>query len=147
MSASFNRVILVGSLVRDPEYRRAASNGMAVSDFRMAVDDPYKGRNAAREGRSNSLYIDVVTWDSLAESVHGYLRQGSRILVEGRLQQQEWTTRDGQRRSQIRVVASTVQFLDPVGPSAAGGAPAAAPDGAPAPAAADPAGTDTFSLK
>lgn len=146
MSASFNRVILVGSLVRDPEYRRAASNGMAVSDFRMAVDDPYKGRNPAREGRSNSLYIDVVTWDSLAESVHGYLRQGSRILVEGRLQQQEWTTRDGQRRSQIRVVASTVQFLDPVGPSAAGGAPAAAPDGAPAPAA-EPAGPDTFSLK
>lgn len=143
MSASFNRVILVGSLVRDPEYRRAASNGMAVSDFRMAVDDPYKGRSAAaRDGRSNTLFIDVVTWDSLAESVHGHLRQGSRILVEGRLQQQEWTTRDGQRRSQIRVVASTVQFLDPVGPSASG-APAPAADAAPP--AAD--GADSFSLK
>ena len=146
MSASFNRVILVGSLVRDPEYRRAVSNGMAVSDFRMVVDDPYKGRSAAREGRSNSLFIDVVTWDQLAESVHGYLRQGSRILVEGRLQQQEWTTRDGQRRSQIRVVASTVQFLDPMGPPSAGpSAPAAAPDGG-APAAPAPDG-DTFSLK
>lgn len=148
MSACFNRVILVGSLVRDPEYRRAVSNGMAVSDFRMAVDDPYKGRNAARDGRSNSLYIDVVTWDTLAESVHEHLRQKARVLVEGRLQQQEWTTRDGQRRSQIRVVASTVQFLDPVGPSAAGaaGAPGATPDDAPVPApAAD--GPDTFSLK
>lgn len=146
MSASFNRVILVGSLVRDPEYRRAASNGMAVSDFRMVVDDPYKGRSAARDGRSNSLFIDVVTWDQLAESVHGHLRQGSRILVEGRLQQQEWTTRDGQRRSQIRVVASTVQFLDPVGPAA--GAPAAAPGGAaPATASGDAADGETFSLK
>ena len=142
MSASFNRVILVGSLVRDPEYRRAASNGMAVSDFRMAVDDPYKGRAQQREGRSNTLFIDVVTWDQLAESVHGHLRQGSRILVEGRLQQQEWTTREGQRRSQIRVVASTVQFLDPVGPSASG-APAPAADAAPP--AAD--GADSFSLK
>ena len=145
MSASFNRVILVGSLVRDPEYRRAASNGMAVSDFRMAVDDPYKGRSAAREGRSNTLFIDVVTWDQLAESVHGHLRQGSRVLVEGRLQQQEWTTREGQRRSQIRVVASTVQFLDPVGPPS-GGFRSDAPDGAGAPADASADG-DTFSLK
>ncbi len=144
MSASFNRIILVGSLVRDPEYRRAASNGMAVSDFRMAVDDPYKGRAQQREGRSNTLFIDVVTWDQLAESVHGHLHQGSRVLVEGRLQQQEWTTRDGQRRSQIRVVASTVQFLDPVGPPRAD-----APFGdSPAPDAQAPAPDgDTFSLK
>ena len=143
MSASFNRVILVGSLVRDPEYRRAASNGMAVSDFRMAVDDPYKGRAAAaaREGRSNTLFIDVVTWDQLAESVHGHLRQGARVLVEGRLQQQEWTNREGQRRSQIRVVASTVQFLDPYAPAAGETAPAPASGEPPAPAG------DTFSLK
>ena len=89
MSASFNRVILVGSLVRDPEYRRAASNGMAVSDFRMVVDDPYKGRDIAvvedfvtekKVTRDNSVLLSEETKELLA-SLKG--KHAIYLVVEG----------------------------------------------------------------
>ena len=141
MSQGFNQILLLGNLAREPELRRTG-NGAAVCVFRLAVDDvrrPHPGAEPVTE----KLYVDVMTTGRLAETCHAALVQGSRAFVQGRLQQQEWTTRDGQRRSQIRVVASTVQFLDPVGPPA----DRSAPEGGSAPAPDGSADGDTFSLK
>ncbi|MGN0844714.1 MAG: single-stranded DNA-binding protein [Kiritimatiellia bacterium] len=105
-----NRIYLMGTLVRDPEYRVGGS-GDAKTDFRIAVDD--SRRNRSGEFIKKTLFIDVIAFGAQAESVQRYLNQGSRVLVEGRLILDEWKTRDGQERSTYRVVASSVQFLDP----------------------------------
>lgn len=106
---SYNRVILVGTLVRDPEIRTTAG-GDACCEFRMAVDD--SRRNRAGELVKRSLYIDVVAWGAQAQSSHRFLSQGSHVLIEGRLQSEEWKTREGFNRSTIKAIANTVQFLD-----------------------------------
>lgn len=106
---SYNRVILVGNLVRDPELR-TTGNGDACCEFRMAVDDSRKNRSG--ELIKRTLFIDVVAWGAQAQSSHQHLGQGSHILVEGRLQSEEWKTREGFNRSTIKVIANIVQFLD-----------------------------------
>lgn len=105
-----NRIYLMGTLVRDPECRVGGS-GDAKTDFRIAVDD--SRRNRFGEFVKKTLFIDVISFGAQAESVHRYLNQGSRVLVEGRLILDEWKTREGLERSTYRVVASSVQFLDP----------------------------------
>ena len=79
MAASFNKVILVGNLTRDPEIRYVNS-GSAVTKFRIAVN-PNK-RDAKPE---DTMYVDIVAWERLAETCNTYLKKGSPVLVEGRL--------------------------------------------------------------
>jgi single-strand DNA-binding protein len=105
---SLNRVLLMGNLTRDPELRRLPS-GLAVADLRLAVSERYKNR--AGQDVETVCYVDVVVWDRTAENCAAHLRKGSPMLVEGRLQMDEWQSKDGQKRSKLRVKADRVQFL------------------------------------
>lgn len=105
---TLNKTFLVGNLARDPDLRHTPS-GTAVAEFRLAVSDTYT--TSSGEKRDRTCFIDVVAWRRLAESCGDYLQKGSPVFVEGRLEQDTWETEDGQKRSRIRVVAYTVQFI------------------------------------
>jgi single-strand DNA-binding protein len=105
---SFNRVILLGNLTRDPEVRYIPS-GTAVASFAIAVNRRYKQGDEMKDEVS---YIDIVVFGKTAENCGQYLNKGDAILVEGRLQQRRWDDKDsGQKRSKIEVVAQTVNFM------------------------------------
>jgi len=105
---SFNRVILLGNLTRDPEVRYIPS-GTAVASFAIAVNRRYKQGDEMKDEVS---YIDIVVFGKTAENCGQYLNKGDAILVEGRLQQRRWDDKDsGQKRSKVEVVAQTVNFM------------------------------------
>jgi len=105
--ASFNKVLLLGRLSRDPELRYTAS-GAAVASFGLAVNHKYK---AGEEWKTDVCYVEITVWAKQAENCAEYLRKGSAVLVDGRLNFQTWES-DGQKRSKHEVVAQNVQFLD-----------------------------------
>lgn len=101
-----NRIVLIGRLVADPQLRYTQS-GIAVANFRIAVDRPFSNQQGERE----TDFIDIVTWRKLAEVVANNLNKGRLVGVDGRLQVREYEY-EGQRRRQAEVVAENVQFLD-----------------------------------
>src|SRR5579875_1871206 len=105
MAASFNKVILVGNVVRDPEMRYVGS-GAGVAKFAIAVN-PNK-RDAKPE---DTLFVDIVAWDKLAETCNTYLKKGSNVLVEGRLVIRTYDDKDGNKRKATEVVINTMQML------------------------------------
>jgi single-strand DNA-binding protein len=105
--ASFNRVILVGNLTRDPELRYLAS-GTAVTDIGLAVSEKHK--NASGEWVEETVFVDVTLWARTAEVASEYLTKGSPILIEGRLKLDSWE-KDGQKRSKLKVVCDRMQML------------------------------------
>ena len=108
---SINRAVLVGRLTRDPEMR-ALPTGTSVCSMRIACN------SRKREGETwvdRPNYFDVSAFGGAAESIADFMRKGSRVGVDGRLEWREWETTDGQRRQAVSIVADTVQFLD--GPS------------------------------
>ncbi|HEX4188852.1 MAG TPA: single-stranded DNA-binding protein [Solirubrobacteraceae bacterium] len=121
-----NRVVLVGRLTRDPELR-ALPSGSSVCSLRLACNSGW--RDAQGEVVERPHYFDVSTFGAAGESVANYMRKGSRVAVDGRLEWREWETADQQKRQAVSIVADTVQFLDspsdrsPDGASADGGAP------------------------
>ena len=105
---SFNKVILLGNLTRDPEVRYTPS-GTAVASFAIAVNRRYK---QGEETKDEVSYIDIVVFGKTAENCGQYLNKGDGILVDGRLQQRRWDDKDsGQKRSKVEVVAQTVNFM------------------------------------
>ena len=127
--ASFNRVILVGNLTRDPEIRYIQS-GSAVADVGLAVNDRRKNTNG--EWIEEVTFVDVVLWGRTAEVAGEYLSKGSPVLIEGRLKLDSWETQDGQKRSKIKVICERMQMLgskgEGRGPAAPAGKPAARQD-------------------
>ena len=99
--ASFNRVILLGNVTRDPELRYIAS-GSAVTDLGLAVND--RRKNANGEWVEETTFVDVTLWARTAEVACEYLTKGSPVLIEGRLKLDSWEGNDGQKRSKLRVV-------------------------------------------
>jgi single-strand DNA-binding protein len=117
--ASYNRVILVGNLTRDPELRFTPNN-TAVSDIGLAVND--RRKNASGEWVDETTFVDVTLWGRTAEVANEYLSKGSSILIEGRLKLDTWE-KDGKKQSKLRVVADRMQML---GSRGAGGGGAGA---------------------
>lgn len=107
MARSFNQVILMGNLTRDPELR-ATPNGQSVCSFSLALNRSYKGADGNWQEATD--YIDVVAWGPLGERVSQYLSKGRPCLVNGRLQSRSWE-QEGQKRSKVEVNASDVTFL------------------------------------
>ncbi len=107
--STLNRVYLMGHVTRDPELRHTAS-GMAVSDLGIAVNDKY--RNKQGEIVERACFADAVVWGRQAETCCEYLKKGAPVLVEGRLQLDQWQTESGEKRSRLRVCADRVQFLN-----------------------------------
>jgi single-strand DNA-binding protein len=106
--ASFNKVVLMGNLTRDPEVRQLAS-GTAVGDLGVAINERYKDKDGAWQEKP--VFVDVTAWGKTAENCDKYLNKGSAVLIEGRLQFDQWETDDGQKRSKLKVVADNVQFI------------------------------------
>ena len=107
-----NRVYLVGRLTKDPEVKQTQT-GKSVLNARLAINHPY--RDGEGNWQEEVTYIDVVTWQRLAELCGEYLHKGSAVLVEGRLRSRSWESEEGKSRSVIEVRADRVQFLDKVG--------------------------------
>jgi single-strand DNA-binding protein len=107
MARSFNQVILMGNLTRDPELRQTP-NGQNVCSFSLALNRSYKGADGNWQEATD--YIDVVAWGPLGERVAQYLSKGRPCLVNGRLQSRSWE-QDGQKRSKVEVNAQDVTFL------------------------------------
>ena len=123
---SFNKVILMGNLTRDPVVRFTPS-GTPVANFRIAVNHRYKQRG---EMKDDVCYIDIVVFGKQAELCGQYLNKGNGVIVDGRLQERRWETDEGQKRSKYEVVAQQVRFLPkrqgvtpPAGDEVAAGAP------------------------
>jgi single-strand DNA-binding protein len=107
--ASFNKVILLGNLTRDPEVRYTPK-GSAVCDLGIAVNRVYTTDGG--EKREEVTYVDVVLWMRLAEIAGEYLKKGRPVFIEGRLQMDTWDDKQsGQKRTKLRVVGETMQLL------------------------------------
>jgi single-strand DNA-binding protein len=107
--ASFNKVILLGNLTRDPEVRYTPK-GSAVCDLGLAVNRQYSLDNG--EKREEVTFVDVVLWARLAEIAGEYLKKGRPVFIEGRLQMDSWDDKQtGQKRTKLRVVGETMQLL------------------------------------
>jgi single-strand DNA-binding protein len=104
---SFNRVILLGNLTRDPEIRYTPS-GTAVADIGLAVND--RRKNANGEWVDETTFVDVTLWGRTAEVASEYLSKGSPVLIEGRLKLDSWEA-EGQKRSKLKVVAERMQMV------------------------------------
>jgi len=107
--ASFNKVILLGNLTRDPEVRYTPK-GSAVCDLGIAVNRVYTTEGG--EKREEVTFVDVVLWARLAEIAGEYLKKGRPIFIEGRLQMDTWDDKQtGQKRTKLRVVGESMQLL------------------------------------
>lgn len=107
MARSFNQVILMGNLTRDPELRTTPS-GQQVCSFSLALNRSYRGADGNWTEATD--FIDIVAWGPLGERVAQYLTKGRPALVNGRLQSRSWE-QEGQKRSKVEVVAQDVTFL------------------------------------
>jgi len=105
---SVNKVILVGRLGRDPE-TRYTGGGQAVANFSVATDETYKDKNGERQKRTE--WHKIVVWGKQAEIAQQYLKKGSLIFIEGRIQSREWQDKEGQKRTSFEIVASNFRML------------------------------------
>jgi single-strand DNA-binding protein len=116
---SVNKVILVGRLGRDPE-TRYTGGGQAVANFSIATDETYKDKNGERQKRTE--WHKIVVWGKQAEIAQQYLKKGSLIFIEGRIQSREWQDKEGQKRTSFEIVASNFRMLGGRADGAAAGA-------------------------
>ena len=105
---SFNKVIVVGNLGRDPELRYTPQ-GTAVCDFSIATNE--KKRDKSGEMQNVTTWFRVTLWNKLAENASKYLTKGSPVYIEGRLRIEEWTDKDGKNRSTLEINGTDMQFL------------------------------------
>lgn len=116
---SVNKAILVGRLGRDPE-TRYTSGGQAVANFTLATDETFKDRAGERQKRTE--WHRVVLWGKLAEIAQQYLKKGTLVYIEGRIQTRQWEDkRDGQKRQTTEIVGNVMRMLGSRGESAGGG--------------------------
>jgi len=105
---SFNKIILVGNLGRDPELRYTAQ-GTPVCSFSMATNERRKDRNG--EMQDHTTWFRVTLWNRLAETASQYLHKGKQVYIEGRLRVEEFVDRDGKPRQALEVSATEMPFI------------------------------------
>ena len=115
---SVNKVILVGRLGRDPE-TRYTGGGQAVANFSLATDESYRDKNGERQKRTE--WHKIVVWGKQAEIAQQYLKKGSLIFIEGRIQSREWQDKEGQKRTSFEIVANNFRMLGGRGDGGSGG--------------------------
>lgn len=109
MAKSFNQVIIMGNLTRDPELRTIPS-GQSVCSFSIAVNRSWTAQDGQQQEQTD--FFDIVAWGKLGELVSQYLAKGRKCLVVGRLQTRSWEAQDGSKRKSTEIVANDVTFLD-----------------------------------
>ncbi|HKX31966.1 MAG TPA: single-stranded DNA-binding protein [Blastocatellia bacterium] len=115
--ASFNKIMIVGYLGRDPEIRYTPQ-GTAVCNFTIATTEKRKDRSG--EAQDVTTWFRVSAWGRQAETANQYLAKGRQVYVEGRLRQEEYTDKDGNRRQSLEVTATDIHFLGAKGEGAMG---------------------------
>jgi single-strand DNA-binding protein len=132
---SFNRIIIVGNLGRDPELRYTAQ-GTPVCTFSLATNERRKDRNG--EMQDQTTWFRVTLWNRQAETASQYLAKGRQVYIEGRLRVEEYVDRDGKPRQSLEVTATDMQFIGTRGDenvseraasASAGGSPSEPPGG------------------
>lgn len=113
-----NRVVLVGRLTRDPDLRYTP-NGVAVANFNIACNRPFKNQ----QGEQEADFINCVVWRKAAENLANYMKKGSMIGVDGRVQTRSYEGQDGKMVYVTEVLAENIQFLEPRGASQQQGGP------------------------
>ena len=116
--ASYNKVLLMGNLTRDPELRYTQS-GQAVCNFTIAVNRYYNDKSGQRQ--EDTSFLRITVWGKQGENCAQYLAKGRQVGVQGRLEWREWEAQDGSKRQAVEVVADSVQFLGSRGDGEAGG--------------------------
>lgn len=106
--ANFNKVILLGNLTRDIELK-AIAGGQSVARIGLAVNRRYRTKEG--EDREETTFVDCEAWGRTAEVMNQYLRKGQPVFIEGRLKLDQWEDKEGQKRSQLRVVVENFQFV------------------------------------
>lgn len=106
--ASFNKVILLGNLTRDPE-TRVTANGLTICKLGLAVSRVFSTREGER--KEETAFVDIDAFGKQAEVLTKYMRKGRPLMVEGRLKLDQWETNEGQKRSKLGVVLENFQFL------------------------------------
>jgi single-strand DNA-binding protein len=114
---NLNKAMIIGNLTRDPEVR-SVSSGHTVATFAVATNMVWKDQNGQRQEKAE--FHNVVAWRKLGEICGNYLKKGSKVYIEGRLQTRDWTGQDGVKRYRTEIVADNMIMLDRAG----GGAPA-----------------------
>lgn len=110
MPVSINRIILAGNLTRDPQIRFLA-NEKSICEFGLAINRKFKGGDG--EFKEEVTFVDIEAWGRTGELAAQYLTKGRSCLVEGRLKLDQWEDKDTQqKRSRLKVVADSIQFLD-----------------------------------
>ena len=104
-----NKVMLIGRLGRDPEIRYTQS-GNAVASFSIATSEYWRDKQGQRQEKTE--WHDIVAWDRLADQAQSYLKKGSMVYIEGKLQTRSWDDQQGQKKYRTEVVANQVRFLD-----------------------------------
>ncbi len=115
-----NKAIVIGNLTRDPE-TKALPSGIKVSSFSLATNRVWKDKNGVKQESAD--YHNIVVFGKQAEIVSQYLKKGSSVLVEGRMQTRSWDGADGKKNYRTEIVADRIQF----GPRKEGGVPSSAP--------------------
>lgn len=105
--ASLNRVMLMGNLTADPRIKEVKP-GLKLAEFGLAVDASYRRKDG--EQKEATVFVDVVVWGRQAEAAAAWLAKGRPVFVDGRLQLDQWKSREGENRSKLRVLADRVQF-------------------------------------
>lgn len=111
-----NNVVLVGRLTKDPELRYTQT-GLAVARFTVAVNRAFSNQ----QGEKEADFINCVAWRKQAENLANFMRKGSQVGVQGRIQTGSYDDKDGKRVYTTEVVADSIQFLEPRGASTGGG--------------------------
>ena len=107
--ASLNKVLLIGNLTRDPEVRMM-TNGRPVCNFGLALNRSYK--DAEGNKREETTFVDVESYGPRAEAVGKFFSKGRSIFIEGRLKLDQWESKEGDKRSALKVVLDSFEFVD-----------------------------------
>jgi single-strand DNA-binding protein len=132
--SSLNKVMIIGRLGADPDVRYTQSNA-AVANMSVATTDRYKDRNG--ELQEKTEWHRVVVWNRLAEICQEYLKKGSLVYFEGKLETRDWEDKEGQKRYTTEIKAFNMQMLDSRGDQGGGGAPQNSGGNKPAKASVD----------
>ena len=112
-----NKVIMMGRLTRDPEVRYGGANNTAIAKLSLAVDRRFK-----RDGQPEADFFNCTAFGKLGEFVEKYLHQGTKILLSGRIQNDNYTNREGQRVFSVQIIAEEIEFAESKNASAGGNA-------------------------
>jgi len=107
--ASLNKVLLIGNLTRDPDVRMM-SNGRPVCNFGLALNRSYKDAEGNR--KDETTFVDVESFGPRAEAVGRFFTKGRAIFIEGRLKLDQWESKEGEKRSALKVVLDSFEFVD-----------------------------------